>query len=215
MFSKIDLRSGYHQLKVKVEDVEKTAFRTRIENEQNLRTVLPTLREKKLFAKLKKCEFWLDEVVYLGHVINRDGILVDPQKIEAIVNRPTPTNVTEVHNFMSLAGYYRRFVKDFSKIAIPLTQLIHKGQPFKWNDERESAFQELKTRLTTIPVLTLPTGTENFVTYSDASYKGLGYVLMKNERVIASAFRQLRLYEKNYLMHDQELSAIVFALKIW
>ena len=181
MFSKIDLGSGYHQLKVKAEDVEKTVFRTRyghfeflvmpfgvtnapaaftdlmnrifktyldefvvvfiddiliyskdrLEHEHHLRTVLQILRERKLFAKLKKCEFWLDEVVFLGHVINKEGILVDPQKIEAIVNWPTPTNVTEVRSFMGLAGYYRRFVKDFSKIAVPLTQLTRKGQPFE------------------------------------------------------------------------------------
>mgnify|MGYP003703443327 CR=1 FL=1 len=222
MFSKIDLRSGYHQLKVTAEDVEKTAVRTtyrhfeflvmpfgvtnapaafmdlmnrifktyldefvvvfiddilvysknRLEHEQLLRTMLQILREKKLFPKLKKCEFWLDEVIFLGYVINREGILVEPQKIEAIVNWPTPTNVTEVRSFTGLAGYYRRFVIEFSKIAVPLHQLTRKGQPFKWNDERESAFHEMKTRLTIVPILTLPSGTENFVIFSDAPYKG-------------------------------------------
>ena len=137
-----------------------------------MRTVLQILRERKLFAKLKKCEFWLDEVVFLGHVIKKDGISVDPQKIEASVNWPTLTNVTEVRSFMGLAGYYRRVVKDFSKLAVPLTQLTRKGQPFEWNSERESAFQELKTRLTTAPILTLPSGTKNFVIFSDAPYKG-------------------------------------------
>ena len=103
---------------------------------------------------------------------------MDPQKIEAIVNWPTPTNVTEVHSFMGLAGYYRRFVKDFSKLAVPLTQLTQKGQPFEWNDEREAAFHELKTRLPTAPILTQPSSTENFVIFSDASYKGVGWVLL-------------------------------------
>ena len=111
-------------------------------------------------------------------MIKKEGISVDPQKIEAIVNWPTPTNVTEVRNFMGLAGDYRRFVKDFLKIVVPLTQLTRKGQPFEWNDERESAFHELKTRLTTAPILTLPLCTKNFVIFSDASYKGLGCVLM-------------------------------------
>uniref|UniRef100_A0A493TFV0 Reverse transcriptase/retrotransposon-derived protein RNase H-like domain-containing protein n=1 Tax=Anas platyrhynchos platyrhynchos TaxID=8840 RepID=A0A493TFV0_ANAPP len=116
---------------------------------------------------------------------------------------------------MGLAGYYRRFVKDFSKLAVPLTQLTRKGQPFEWNSERESAFHELKTRLTTAPILTLPSGTENFVIFSDASYKGLGCVLMQNGKVIAYASRQLRPHEKNYPTHDLELAAVVFALKIW
>ena len=98
----------------------------------------------------------MDEVVFLGHVINENGISVDPQKIEAIVNWPISTNVTEVCSFMGLAGYYRRFVKDYSKEAVPLTQLTRKGQPFEWNDEKEAVFHELKTRLTTEPILTLP-----------------------------------------------------------
>ena len=96
-----------------------------------MRLILQTLRDKKLYAKLKKCEFWLSEVVFLGHVINKDSMSVDLQKIEAIVNWLAFTNVTEVRNFIGLAGYYQRFVKDFSKIAEPLTQLTQKGVPFK------------------------------------------------------------------------------------
>ena len=264
MFSKIDLRSGYHQLKVKAEDIEKTAFRTRYghyeflvmpfgmtnapaafmdlmnrvfqsylddfivvfiddiliyskdreEHENHLRTTLQILREKKLYAKLSKCEFWLDSVAFLGHVINKDGVSVDPQKIEAVVDWPRPTNVTEVRSFLGLAGYYRRFVKDFSKLAMPLTQLTQKNVPFDWNEQREAAFQELKTRLVTAPILTLPNGTDGFQVYSDASYKGLGCVLMQNGRVIAYASRQLRPHEKNYPTHDLVLAVVVFALKI-
>lgn len=265
VFSKIDLRSGYHQLKVKADDVEKTAFRTRYghyeflvmpfgvtnapaafmdlmnrvfkpyldefvvvfiddiliysksaeAHEDHLRLILQTLREKKLYAKLKKCEFWLQEVAFLGHVVTKEGVSVDPHKVEAIVNWPTPTNVTEVRSFMGLSRYYRRFVQNFSKIAVSLTQLTRKGVAFEWSEERESSFQELKTRLTTAPVLALPSGTEGFVIYSDASHKGLGCVLMQNGRVIAYASRQLKPHEKNYPTHDLELAAVVFSLKIW
>ncbi|XP_028110422.1 uncharacterized protein LOC114308926 [Camellia sinensis] len=176
---------------------------------------LQTLREKQLYEKFKKYEFWLDEIVFLGHIINKDGIFVDPHKIKAIINWPTPTNVPEVHNFMGLVGYYQRFVRDFSKIVVPLTQLTRKREPFEWMDQRESVFQELKTRLTIAPILTIPSGTEGFVIFSDASYMGLGCVLMQNGKVIAYASRQLRPHEKNYPTHDLELATVVFALKIW
>ncbi|XP_028107660.1 polygalacturonase-like [Camellia sinensis] len=184
-------------------------------HENHLRIILQTLWDKKLYAKLKKCEFWLHEVGFLGHVVTKEGIAVDPHKIEAIVNWPTPTNVSEVPSFLGLAGYYRRFVKDFSKIVIPLTQLTQKGILFEWSEQWESAFQELKTRLTTTPVLALPSGNEGFEIYSDASHKGLGCVLMQNRRVIAYASRQLKPHERNYPTHDLELAAVVFALKIW
>ncbi|XP_028112931.1 uncharacterized protein LOC114311047 [Camellia sinensis] len=108
-----------------------------------------------------------------------------------------------------------RFVKDFSKLAMPLTQLTQKNVQFDWNDQRESTFQKLKTRLVTALILTLPNGTDGFQIYSDASYKGLGCVLMQNGKVIAYASRQLRPHEKNYPTHDLELAAVVFALKIW
>lgn len=113
----------------------------REEHEKHLRTALQIFREKKLYAKLSKCEFWLDSVAFLGHVIDKNGVSVDPQKIEAVVDWPRPTNVTEVRSFLGLAGYYRRFVKDFSKLALPLTQLTQKNMPFDWNDQREAAFQ--------------------------------------------------------------------------
>ncbi|XP_028077260.1 uncharacterized protein LOC114279213 [Camellia sinensis] len=131
----------------------------RKEHENHLRIALQTVRERKLYAKLSKCEFWLDSVAFLGHVINKDSILVDPQKIEAIVDWSRPTNVFEVRSFLGFTGYYRRFVKDFSKLAMPLTQ---KNMPFNWTNQRESAFQELKTRLIIAPILTLPNGTDGF-----------------------------------------------------
>ena len=265
MFSKIDLRSGYYELKIKGIYVPKTAFRThyghyefmvmpfgltnapatfidlmnrvfrpyldrfvivfiddilvysgsREKHVEHLRIVLETLREHQLYAKLSKCQFWLDKVAFLGHIISAEGISMDPQKIEAIVNWQPPTNVTEIKIFLGLAGYYRKFVEGFSKIATPLTRLIRKEEKFIWSDACQHSFDELKHRLTSAPVLTLPSGSEGFMVYCDASRQGLGCVLMQHERVIAYASRQLRKHEQNYPTHDLELAAVVFALRIW
>uniref|UniRef100_A0A7N2LFY1 RNA-directed DNA polymerase n=1 Tax=Quercus lobata TaxID=97700 RepID=A0A7N2LFY1_QUELO len=170
LFSKIDLRSGYHQLKIKGEDIPKMAFQTRYGHYEFL--VMPfgltnalaafmdlmnrILRERKLYAKLKKCEFRLNQVVFLGHVISKDGITLDPNKIKAVVNWDRPTNVSEVRSFLGLTGYYRRFVEGFSRIATPLTQLTLKNVKFEWKEECEKSFQELKQRLVTALVLTIP-----------------------------------------------------------
>ena len=185
------------------------------EHEEHLRIFLQILRERKLYAKLIKCEFWLNQVVFLGHVISKAGITVDPNKIEAVVNWDRPTNVSEVRSFLGRACYYRRFVEGFSCIVAPLTQLNQRNVKFEWKEECEKSFQELKRRLVTAPVLTIPSGTGGFVIYSDASHKGLDCVLMQNGKVVAYASRQLKNYEKNYPTHDLELSAVVFALKIW
>src|SRR5262249_13705359 len=144
------------------------------EHEEHLAVVLQTLRENQLYAKLSKCEFWLDKVGFLGHVISKEGIQVDPQKVEAVSNWPRPTNVTEIRSFLGMAGYYRRFVKDFSKISAPLTRLTRKQVKFEWNDSCEQSFQKLKECLTSAPVLTLPSGQGGFVIYCDASRIGLG-----------------------------------------
>ena len=168
-----------------------------------------------MYAKLEKCEFWLSEVKFLGHVISNRGVAVDPSKTEAVIQWERPKTVTEVRSFLGLAGYYRRFIQNFSRIALPLTKLTRKGSPFKWTDQCEASFQELKTRLTTPPVLIIPDPTGHFEVYSDASKKGLGCVLMQDKRVIAYASRQLRPHEGNYPTHDLELAAVVFALKIW
>ena len=265
VFSKIDLRSGYHQLKVRREDVPKTAFKTRYghyeflvmpfgltnapaafmdlmnrvfgpyldkfvivfiddilvyssskeEHAEHLRIILQTLREHQLYAKFIKCKFWLDRVAFLGHVVSAEGISVDPQKIEAIVDWRSPTNITEVRSFLGLAGYYRKFVEGFSKIATPLTKLTRKEEKFIWSEACQNSFDELKQRLTTAPVLTLPSGSEGFTVYCDASKQGLGCVLMQHDRVIAYASRQLKKHEVNYPTHDLELAAVVFALRIW
>ena len=181
------------------------------EHEQHLRMVLETLRGAQLYAKFSKCEFWLDSVTFLGHVVSKEGIRVDPKKVEAVLDWPRPTTVTEIRSFLGLAGYYRRFVQDFSRIAAPLTRLTQKNVRFVWDDACEESFQLLKERLTTAPVLTLPSGTEGYTVYCDASRVGLGCVLMQNGQVVAYASRQLKNHERNYPTHDLELAAVVFA----
>nr|GEV41374.1 reverse transcriptase [Tanacetum cinerariifolium] len=185
------------------------------EHEHHLRTVLQTLRQEKLYAKFSKCEFWLSSVAFLGHIVSAEGITMDPAKVEAITKWPRPTSVTEVRSFLGLAGYYRRFVEGFPRLALPLTKLIRKSEKFVWNEEREKSFEELKQRLVSAPILTLPSGSGGFQIYSDASKKGLGCVLMQHRKVIAYASRQLKPYEVNYPTHDLELAAVIFALKIW
>ncbi|GJR12704.1 putative nucleotidyltransferase, ribonuclease H [Tanacetum coccineum] len=227
-FSKIDLRSGYHQLRVHKDDIPNTAFRTgyghfeftimpfgltnaptifidfmnrvcrsyldkfvivfiediliysktQEEHVEHLRLVLGLLKKEKLYAKFSKCEFWLREVQFLGHVINGNGIHVDPSKIEAVKNWKAPRTPTE-------------------------------------GEEQELVFQTLKDKLCDAPVLALPDGPKDFVVYCDASGIGLGGVLMRRGKVIAYASRQLKIHEKNYTTYDLELGAVVFALKIW
>ncbi|KAA0050727.1 pol protein [Cucumis melo var. makuwa] len=255
VFSKIDLRSGYHQLRIRDSDIPKTAFRSRYghyefivmsfgltnalavfmdlmnrvfkdfldsfvivfiddiliyskteaEHEEHLHQVLVTLRANKLYAKFSKCEFWLKKVTFLGHVVSSEGVSVDPAKIEAVTNWPRPSTVNEIRSFLGLAGYYRRFVEDFSRITSPLTQLTRKGTPFVWSPACESSFQEIKQKLVTAPVLTVPDESGSFVIYSDASKKGLGCVLMQQGKVVAYASRQLKSHEQNYPTHDLEL----------
>ncbi|GJR29976.1 putative reverse transcriptase domain-containing protein [Tanacetum coccineum] len=264
-FSKMDLRSGYHQLRVHEDDIPKTAFRTRYEHfeftvmpfgltnaptvfmdlmnrvcrpyldkfvivfiddiliysktreehVEHLRLVLELLKKEKLYAKFSKCEFWLREVQFFGHMINGNGIHVDPSKIEAVKNWKASRTPSEVRSFLGLAGYYRRFIENFSKIAKSLTILTQKCNTFDWGEEQEVAFQTLKDKLCNAPILALLDGPEDFVVYCDASGIGLGCVLMQRSKVIAYASRQLKIHEKNYTTHDLELGAVVFALKIW
>ncbi|GJW14392.1 putative reverse transcriptase domain-containing protein [Tanacetum coccineum] len=265
VYSKIDLRSGYHQLRVQEEDIPKTAFRTRYghyefqvmsfgltnapvvfmdfmnrvckpyldkfviifiddiliysknkkEHEEHLKLILELLKKEELYAKFSKCEFWIPKVQFLGHVIDSEGIHVDPAKIESIKDWTSPKSPTEIRQFLGLAGYYRRFIEGFSKIAKPMTKLTQKKVKFVWGDKQEAAFQLLKQKLCSAPILALPEGSEDFIAYCDASKKGLGAVLMQREKVISYASRQLKIHEKNYTTHDLELGAVVFALKIW
>ncbi|GJR46749.1 putative reverse transcriptase domain-containing protein [Tanacetum coccineum] len=224
VYSKIDLRSGYHQLRVRDEDIPKTAFRTRYGHYEfqvmpfgltNAPAVFMDLMNQKLYAKFSKCDFWIRIMQFLGHLIDSQGLHVDPAKIEAVKNWTSPTRPTEVRQFLGLAGYYQRFIKGFSKIAKPLTKLTLKNKNYIWGKEQESAFQLLKQKLCEAPILALPEGNDDFVVYCDASLQGLGAVLMQREKVIAYASRQLKPHEENYTTHDLELGAVVFALKIW
>ncbi|GKA32480.1 putative reverse transcriptase domain-containing protein [Tanacetum coccineum] len=235
-FSKTDLWSRYRQLRVHEDDIPKTEFRTRYrhfeftvmpfddiliysktreEHVKHLRLVLGLLKKEKLYAKFSKCEFWLREVQFLGHVINGNRIHVDPSKIEAVKNWKALRTPTEVCSFLGLTGYYRRFIENFSKIAKSLTILTHKCKTFDWGEEQELAFQTLKDKLCNAHVLAFPVRPEDFVVYCDTSRIGLGCVLMQRGKVIAYVSRQLKIHEKNYTTHDLEFAAVVFALKIW
>ncbi|XP_070664585.1 uncharacterized protein [Malus domestica] len=189
--------------------------KSKVDHIRHLNLVLKKLKEHRLYAKFSKCQFWLNEVAFLGHVVSAQGIQVDPQKITAVENWEQPRTITEVRSFLGLAGYYRRFVQDFSMIALPLTKLTRKDVKFDWDENCEQSFQQLKYCLTHAPVLVLPDDSGNFEIYSDASLNGLGCVLMQHNRVIAYASRQLKIHERNYPTHDLELAAIVFPLKIW
>ncbi|GJX87928.1 putative reverse transcriptase domain-containing protein [Tanacetum coccineum] len=185
------------------------------EHEEHLKAILELLKKEELYAKFSKCEFWLPKVQFLSHVIDSQGIHVDPAKIESIKDWASPKTPTEIRQFLGLAGYYRRFIEGFSKIAKPMTKLTQKKVKFVWGDKQEAAFQLLKQKLCSAPILALPEGSKDFIAYCDASIKGLGVVLMQREKVIAYASRQLKIHEKNYTTHDLELGAVVFALKIW
>nr|GFB54060.1 putative reverse transcriptase domain-containing protein [Tanacetum cinerariifolium] len=263
VYSKIDLRSGYHQLRVREEDIPKTAFRTRYghyefqvmpfgltnapvvfmdlmnqvckpyldkfvivfiddiliyskdekEHEEHLKAILELLKKEELYAKFSKCEFWIPKVQFLDHVIDSQGIHVDLTKIKSVKDCASPKSPTEIRQFLGLAGYYRRFSEGFLKIAKPMTKLTQKKVKFEWGDKQEAAFQLLKQKLCSAPILALPEGSEDFIVYCDASNKGLGAVLMQREEVISYASRQLKIHEKNYTTSNLELGAVVFALK--
>jgi hypothetical protein len=265
VFSKIDLRSGYHQLKIQTEDIPKTAFTTRYglyeflvmsfglnnapayfmnlmnklfmeyldqfvvvfiddilvysqneeAHEDHLRLVLQKLHDNQLYAKFSKCDFWLKEVAFLGHIITNGGIKVDPGKTSETLNWKQPTDVSKIRSFLGLAGYYRRFIEGFSKIVKPFTSLLEKGKEFKWDEACQKCFKELKERLIAAQVLIMPDIHKRFDVYCDASHLGLDCVLMQEGKVIAYAIRQLWKHEKNYPTHDLELAAVVHALKIW
>jgi hypothetical protein len=173
------------------------------------------LREDQLYAKFSKCEFWLDQVEFLGHVISKEGIAVNPCKVQSVLDWQAPTNVKEIRGFLGMAGYYQRFIEGFSKIAGPMTKLLRKNTPFEWSEKCEESFQELKKRLTTAPILAVPETGKDYTVYCDASKNGLGCILMQDQKVIAYGSRQLKPHEVNYPTHDLELAAVVFALKQW
>eukprot|EP00253_Pinus_taeda_P006753 PITA_06753 len=265
VFSKIDLRSGYHQIRIKDEDIAKTAFRTRYghyefvvlsfwltnapatfmclmnsifhqyldrfvlifiddilvysrtmeEHQEHLRKVLQTLREHQLYAKFSKCDFFKEEIQYLGHVITKEGIAVDPEKIKAIMDWPVPKDVADVRSFMGLAGYYRRFVEGFSKVAFPITSLQKKGKTFHWTPNCQKSFEQLKQLLTTAPILRIADPDKDYVVCTDASKEGVGGVLMQEGKVVTYESRKLKEHEQKYSAYDLELTAVIHALKMW
>jgi hypothetical protein len=184
------------------------------ENEEHLQFVLQKLREHELYVKFSKCDFWLKEVAFLGHIITNGGIVVDPSKVSDVLKWEPPRTVSEIRSFVGLAGYFCRFIEGFSKIVKPLTTLLEKDREFKWTGAFQASFEELKKRLTTTPVLVIPDLQKSFDIYCDASRQGLGCVLMQEGHVIAYASRQLRKHELNYPTHDLELAAVVHTLKI-
>jgi len=188
--------------------------RTPEEHTHYLRTILELLRKNESYAKFTKCEFWLSIEEFLGHVVSNEGVSVDLQKIDAVTNWSRPKNPIEVRSFLGLVGYYHRFVQNFSKIATPPTNLTRKVPKYEWAKQCKEAFQELKKRLMSEPILALPTTGKDFLVYSNASRSGLGCVLIWKDRVIAYASRQLKTHERNYPTHDLELAPVVFALKI-
>ncbi|WVZ89741.1 LOW QUALITY PROTEIN: hypothetical protein U9M48_036106 [Paspalum notatum var. saurae] len=257
VFSKIDLRSRYHQIKVRDEDIPKTAFSTRYgiyeylvmsfgltnapaffmylmnsvfmneldkfvvvfiddilvysknekEHEKHLRIVLSRLREHKLYAKFSKCAFCLKEVAFLGHILSVKGVVVDPSKVEDVLNWKQPQTVTQIQSFL---GYYRRFIKDFSKIAKPMTALTQKKCKVYMEPKMRRSIWNIEETSNFSTCITKP-----FDVYCDASGSGLGCVLMQEGRVIAYTSSQLRKPEVNYPTHDLELLAVVYALKKW
>jgi hypothetical protein len=155
------------------------------DHEEHLRVVLQWLRDHQLYAKFSKCEFWINEVPFLGHMISSEGIVVDPSKVRDILDWEPPKSIQQVRSFLGLPGYYRRFIPNFSKISKPITELLKKGTKYVWSKECDEAFQTLKKLLTTSPVLAQPDIAKLFDVYCDASGTGLGCVLMQEGRVIS------------------------------
>jgi hypothetical protein len=266
IFSKIDLRSGYHQIRMKLGDEWKTAFKTKFglyellvmpfgltnapstfmrfmndvlrafigrfvvvyfddiliysttleEHLDHLRAIFNALRDARLFGNIDKCTFCTDRVSFLGYVVTPQGIEVDQAKVEAIQSWPGPTTVTEVRSFLGLAGFNRRFVKDFSTIAGPLHELTEKGAPFTWGKAQEVAFETLKDRLTHTPLLQLPDFNKTFELECDASGIGLGGVLLLEGKPIAYFSEKLNGASLNYSTYDKELYALVrTSLETW
>jgi hypothetical protein len=168
-----------------------------------------------LYAKFSKCEFWLDTVKFLGHTISSDSISVDPSKVQEVLSWKPPTSVHQFRSFLGLAGYYCRFIPDFSRIAKPMIELLNKGVKFSWDHKSEDAFHTLRAHLTIAPFLAQPDVSKPFDIYCDTLGIKLGCVLMQDIRVIVYASRALRTHEQNYPTHDLELAAVIHALKIW
>ena len=168
---------------------------SKVENEDHLRIVLQLLRDHQLYAKFSKCEFWLIEVGFLGHVVSASGVSVNPRKVEAVMSWERLKSVFEIRSFLGLVGYYRRFIEDFSRLVAPMTRLTRKEVKFMWDDSCERAFQELKRSRTSDPILIIPERGQRYTKYCDASKDGLGCVLMQSGKVVAYGSKQLKNHE--------------------
>ncbi|CAI7782923.1 unnamed protein product [Closterium sp. NIES-53] len=269
VFSKLDLRSGYWQIRMADNSIHKTAFQTRYgsyeylvmpfgltnapatfqaemnhilrplldecvvvylddiliysrdmkQHIEHLRRVFEILRREKFYVKLSKSKFALKKVQFLGHMVSAQGVHVDPKKIEAVRTWKTPENVKELQQFLGFANYYNRFVPQYAKIAAPLTNLLKKNTPFKWEDVHQQAVEQLKTALTSAPVLILPDPEKDYVIEADASDQAVGAVLMQDQgkglQPIAYLSKKLHGAELNYPIHDKEALAIITAFKTW
>ena len=266
VFSKIDLRSGYHQIPVQPSDIHKTAFRTRFghfeftvmpfgltnapatfqslmhkvfhslldrcvvvylddilvyskskeEHLDHLRAVLELLRQHQLYGKLSKSEFGKQKVEYLGHVVSADGIDVEPRKVEAVKNWPPPTDRHTLLQFLGLANYYRRFIKGHANVAVPLTNLLKKENPWHWEKPQQTAFETIKERLTTAPTLVIPDPNQgNVELTTDASLMAVGAILSQDGKPIAYYSKKLNPAEQRYPTHERELLAVVKAVDEW
>ncbi|EGD73373.1 hypothetical protein PTSG_13220, partial [Salpingoeca rosetta] len=265
VFSSLDLRSGYHQVRVAEEDVGKTAFNTpygsfewlvlpfgltsapgtfqRLMNEvlrdfigdfvqvylddviiysrnidehkDHVHQVLRQLRRHRLYGKASKCQWAQDQIKFLGHVVSGRGVETDPDKIAAVTEWPQPKNVRDVRSFLGFCNFYRRFVKDYASVAAPLTDLMHKDRAWEFNDKERSAFDALKTAMTTAPVLAYPDASQKYVVQTDASETAVGGVLMQKGRPVAFESRRYRGAEQRYDVRDKEALAIVHCLRQW